>query len=72
MHKEVFLKKLGAQIVKVRERAGLSQKELALRFDKDKQSLNRLEKGRVSPTIYNLYLLCRELDIPLKDLLDFE
>ena len=50
MTKEVFLKKLGSNIARLREKAGLSQTELALRCDKDRQSLNRIEKGRTNPS----------------------
>jgi len=72
MSKEVFLKKLGKNIVKLREAAGLSQAELALKCDKDKQSLNRLEKGRINPTAFYLSEIAKELEVPLKDILDFK
>ncbi|MGF2413519.1 MAG: helix-turn-helix domain-containing protein, partial [Ferruginibacter sp.] len=67
MTKEVFQKKLGKNISRLREKAGLSQTELALRCDKDRQSLNRLEKGRINPSAYYLSQLAEELDIPLKE-----
>lgn len=72
MRKDLYLKKLGAHIAKLREKAGLSQTELALRCDKDKQSLNRLEKGRINPSAFYLAEIARELEVPPKDLLDFE
>jgi len=72
MTKEVFQKKLGKNIARLREKAGLSQTELALRCDKDRQSLNRLEKGRINPSAYYLSQLAIELNVPMKDLLDFE
>ena len=72
MNKETFLKKLGKNIARLREDAGLSQTELALRCDKDRQSLNRLEKGRINPSIYYLSQIAEELKTPVKSLLDFE
>ena len=72
MTKEIFLKKLGKNVARLREEAGLSQTELALRCDKDRQSLNRLEKGRINPSVYYLLQLAEELKIPVKVLLDFE
>ena len=72
MTKEVFQKKLGKNIARLREKAGLSQTELALRCDKDRQSLNRLEKGRINPSAYYLSQLAEELQVPTKELLDFE
>lgn len=72
MTKDTFLKKLGKNIAGLREKAGLSQTDLALRCDKDKQSLNRLEKGRINPSVYYLSEIATELNIPLWKLLDFE
>ncbi|MEK7585790.1 MAG: helix-turn-helix transcriptional regulator [Patescibacteria group bacterium] len=72
MTKDVFLKKLGKNIARLREKAGLSQTDLALRCDKDKQSLNRLEKGRINPSAFYLSEIAAELRIPLKELFDFE
>lgn len=71
MTKEIFLKKLGTNIARLREKAGLNQTELALRCDKDRQSLNRIEKGRTNPTAYFLSQLAAELKIPVKELFDF-
>lgn len=72
MTKEVFLKKLGKHIKALREEAGLSQTELALRCDKDRQNINRLEKGRMNPTAFYLSQVAKELNVPIKKLLDFE
>ncbi|CAN5820167.1 N/A [soil metagenome] len=71
MTKETYLKGLGNHIAALREKAGLSQNELALKCDKDRQSLNRLEKGRINPSAYYLKQLADQLEIPVKDLLDF-
>jgi putative transcriptional regulator len=72
MTKEVYLKKLGKNITRLRELSGISQTELALRCDKDKQSLNRLEKGRINPSIFYLLEIAIELKVPVKELIDFE
>ena len=72
MTKDIFLKKLGKNVARLREEAGLSQAELALRCDKDRQNLNRLEKGRINPSVFFLLQLAEELKIPVKDFLDFE
>lgn len=72
MTKDIFLKKLGKNIAQLRENAGLSQTELALRCDKDRQSLNRLEKGRINPSAYYLAEIAKELEVPVKKLFDFE
>lgn len=72
MRKDIFLTKLGKNIARLREKAGLSQTELALRCDKDRQSLNRLEKGRINPSAFYLLEIAAELHVPVKDLFDFE
>lgn len=71
MTKELFLKKLGKRISLLRKEAGISQTELALRCDKDRQSLNRVEKGKINPSAYYLSEIAAELKVNLKDLFDF-
>ena len=46
--------------------------ELALMIDKDRQWMNYLENGRGNPTIKTLFLIATELDISIKDIVDFE
>lgn len=72
MTKDYFLKKLGKNITKLREKAGLSQTELALRCNKDRQSLNRLEKGRINPSAFYLSEIAAELNIPISVFFDFD
>ncbi len=71
MTKDSYLNNLGKHIAALREKAGLSQNELALKCDKDRQSLNRLEKGRINPTAYYLKQIAEQLEVPVRDLLDF-
>ncbi len=71
MDKEAYLKKLGAHIASLRISKGMSQAELARSCDKDPQSLNRLEKGRINPSIIYLNEIAIELEVGVKDLLDF-
>lgn len=69
--KEIFLKKLGERISQLREDKGLNQTQLAYRCGKDKQSINRLEKGNINPSAYYLYQLSIVLDVPVSELLNF-
>ena len=71
MYKEAYLKKLGAHIASLRISRGISQAEFARSCDKDPQSLNRLEKGRINPSIIYLKEIATELKMEVKDLLDF-
>lgn len=70
--KNQLLKQLGAHIQQLRKEKGLSQTQLAHRIDKDQQSIQKLESGRFNPTYYYLYEIARGLNIPLKELFDFE
>ena len=70
MNKIDLLKKIGQNVTRLREQAGLSQTELALRCDKDKQSLNRLEKGRINPSVFYLHQIALELNVTVKELVD--
>jgi putative transcriptional regulator len=72
MTKDLLLKKLGRHIAALREEKSISQAELARSSDKDPQSLNRLEKGRINPSIFYLYEIAKELGVSLKDLVDIE
>jgi putative transcriptional regulator len=71
MEKNTYLILLGKHISNIRISKGLSQAELALRCDKDPQSLNRLEKGRINPSIYYLQQIAKELNVTVSDLVDF-
>lgn len=68
--KDIFLEKLGKKITKLREQKGLSQSELAVLCEKDRQSINRLEKGNVNPSVYYLAEICKALNISLSKLFE--
>ena len=66
MEKEVILKNLGERIREIREKKGITQKELAHSIDKDQQSIQRLEMGKINPSIYYLYEVANGLQIDLE------
>ena len=72
MTKEVFLKKLGDRISELRTNQSLSQTDLAHMCNWDRQTLHKIEKGKVNTTIYILYKISSELNITLNELLNFE
>lgn len=67
-----FLLKLGENITKKRKEAGLSQNALALRCDMDRQNMHKIEKGMINISMITLHKIALALNIPAKDLLDFE
>lgn len=70
--KNKFLKLSGAHIRKLRVAKGLTQAALSNKIDKDTQSLQRVERRVINPSIYYLKELADALDIPLSNICDFE
>lgn len=71
MTKKVFLKKLGEKIIAVRTQKKMSQAELAFTCNKDPQSLERVENGKINPSSFYLQEIAEGLNVPVKLLLDF-
>ena len=71
MDKEQLKKKVGQRIVELRSQKGWSQSDLARACNKDRQALEKLENGKVNPTIYSLLEIAQALEVPLKRLIDF-
>ena len=71
MDKEQLKKKLGQRIVELRSQKGWTQSDLARACSKDRQAIEKLENGKVNPTIYSLLEIAKALDVPLKKLVDF-
>mgnify|MGYP001173339744 FL=1 len=64
-------KKIGERIVEIRESKGWTQSELARLCDKDRQAIEKIESGKVNPTLFTLWELADGLKIPLREFLDF-
>lgn len=71
MNKEQLKKKLGQRIIELRSQKGWSQSDLARACGKDRQALEKLENGKVNPTIYSLLEIAKALEVSLKELVDF-
>ncbi|CAL2101537.1 Uncharacterized HTH-type transcriptional regulator y4dJ [Tenacibaculum sp. 190130A14a] len=71
MNKEQLKKKVGQRIVELRSQKGWSQSDLARACNKDRQALEKLENGKVNPTIYSLLEIAKALEVSLKELVDF-
>lgn len=66
--KEQLKKKIGDRVKALRQEKGWSQSDLARALKKDRQAVEKLENGKVNPTVYSLYEVAQVLDIPLSDL----
>lgn len=71
MTKEQLKKKIGQRIVELRTRKGWSQSDLARACNKDRQALEKLENGKVNPTLYSLLEISIALEVNLKKLVEF-
>lgn len=69
--KQKYLEKLGKHIQQIREKKKLTQLDVAAYINKDRQSIQRLEAGKINPSIYYLTELAEGLDVPLKKLIEF-
>ena len=62
---------VGAQIQSLRKHRNVSQEELAARVGIDAKSLSRIERGMHYPSLDTLEKIQVELDVEMKDFLDF-
>ncbi len=70
VEREAYLKTIGLNVRKERVKKGFSQMELAYRCGKDQPSINRLERGKVNPTIYYLAEIAAGLCIDINTLFE--
>lgn len=71
MTKEKLKKLIGLKIVELRTKKGWSQSDLAREAGKDRQAIEKLENGRVNPTLYSLLEIADALGVPLTTLVNF-
>lgn len=65
-----FAQQLGKRIIELRERKGWSQSEFSRQANKDRQAIERIEKGKVVPNAYTLYDLACALEVDVCQLLN--
>jgi putative transcriptional regulator len=71
LEKQEFLTRLGKHIAQLRVSKQLTQADVAYMCDKDMQSVSRLERGKINPSIYFLQEIATAFEINLAQLLDF-
>ena len=65
---EDFLKSIGRQIRKLRTEQSLTQFDLAIKSGMEENALQRIEAGRINPTIKTLLKIVNALDIRFEEL----
>ena len=68
MNKIELQKLVGTRIIQLRTQKGWSQSDLARACNKDRQSIERIENGKVSPSLYTLYEVALALEVGLEKL----
>ena len=64
------LRAIGRNIAEIRNYRGLTQEQLAHRIGVSADALASLERGARCPRFRTLLVLSRELDVPLRDLME--
>ena len=69
MDKDELKEQIGKRLINLRSKKGWSQSDFARACNKDRQAIEKLENGRVNPTIYSLYEIAVVLETSLSELL---
>lgn len=69
---EEGLKLLAKRLKEIRLEKGISQEELAYRSEITLSQIARIETIRTNPTVSTIFKFARALEVPLKDLFNFE
>ena len=67
-----FIDLFGKNLRKIREQKKIPQEELAYRADLQLSQIGRIERGTQNTSISMAYIIAKALDIPVKELFDFE
>jgi transcriptional regulator with XRE-family HTH domain len=65
------MKAFGKNLKTLRNKANLSQEDLANDSDISISQIGRIERGEINTTISTLFVLAKALDIEVKDLFHF-
>ena len=68
MTKEELARKIGKRIIRLREKKGWSQSDLARACIKDRQAIERIENGKNNPTLFTLYEIALALEVSLSEI----
>jgi transcriptional regulator with XRE-family HTH domain len=70
MIKDELKIKVGQRIIALRKEKGWTQSALARACNKDRQAIEKLENGKVNPTLYSLYEVAQAMEIPITRIVD--
>lgn len=58
----------GINVGKIRTAKNLSAYELSLRIGKDPSYINKLENGKINPSLKTILLICENLEVNITEL----
>jgi transcriptional regulator with XRE-family HTH domain len=70
--KDKLKKKIGERIIALRTQKGWSQADLARACNKDRQAIEKIENGKVNPTLFTLLELANALNLSLSELIELD
>jgi len=70
--KDILQRNFGLHVKNLRLNKGFTQVEVSSNMNKDQQSLQRIESGKISPSLFYLFQLANSLDVSISELMDFE
>ncbi len=70
--KKILQKSFGNHVKELRSKKNLTQIDVSSKMNKDQQSLQRVESGNVSPSLYYLFELAEGLDVSIEELMCFK
>jgi len=71
MTKDQLKKKIGDRIVELRVEKGWNQSDLARACGKDRQAIEKLENGKVNPTVFSVQEIAKVLEVELYEIFKF-
>jgi transcriptional regulator with XRE-family HTH domain len=66
------MKAFGKRLRELRKSKNLSQEALAWRADSDLSQISRMERGIVNAGLSQIFKIAEALEVPAKELFDFE
>lgn len=60
---------IGERVAYYRKQKGINQSELARELEKDRQAIQRIEAGKVNPTIKTLFEISKILEVTIEALI---
>jgi len=60
---------IGKRLAEYRKKAGLSQAQLGEMLGLEKESVSRIESGKIAPSLSRLVMFCESLDVSFEELL---